>query len=123
MLIGADYPLLIRDGEGVEAVAAFVKALQQRSWFADWIALQVKTIADGNPPPTPLMVMQSLTDNLEQFNLELITARRMYEQHPELLARENVSHLLMMGWMIAPSARMMLLAPACVQKTTFSDDR
>jgi hypothetical protein len=31
--------------------------------------------------------------------------------------------LMMIGLMIAPSARMMLLIPAEVQKTTFSDDR
>jgi hypothetical protein len=31
--------------------------------------------------------------------------------------------LTMIGLMMAPSARMMLLVPAEVQKTTFSDDR
>lgn len=43
----------------------------------------------GNPVPSPLLLMQSLTDDLDQFELQLITARRMYKQYPDLIAPEK----------------------------------
>ena len=81
-----DPPHYLNDEKEFERLRDFLKVLRMDGWFAEWIALQVETVPAGNPQPTPLQAMQSMVDDLEQFNLELIIAQRMHEQHPELVA-------------------------------------
>jgi hypothetical protein len=87
MLVGDENPIfLYEDEDYFKDLAALLEILRKRGWFAEFLSLQLRTIADGNPTPTPLVLMQAMTDFVEQFELELATAKRMHEAHPELFA-------------------------------------
>lgn len=80
--------VLLEGDEGEEqykTLIATLHVLRAGGWFAKFLSLQVRTIADGNPLPSPLLLAQSLTDDIEEFEKELAIARRVYEQHPGLI--------------------------------------
>jgi hypothetical protein len=97
------------EGEPLRPVSSCPRAngTRQRQWLRGTLkaCLAVVPLTKGCPAGTPPLPTTGF--------------------HPAIRPRVKIhlSRRMMIGQMIAPSARMMLLKPAGVQKTTFSDDR
>jgi len=59
-------------------------------WFAEWLSLQVDSIASANHPddrfPSPLKIAATLTDCIVEYEEKMETAREMVRMHPNLLS-------------------------------------
>jgi hypothetical protein len=85
MLAGGGNPIfLYYDEDYFKDLSALLEILRKGGWFAEFLSLQLRAIAAGSPTPTPLGLMQALTDDVEQFELQLATAKRLHQAHPEL---------------------------------------
>jgi hypothetical protein len=66
-----------------------LKTLRAGGWFAEWLEMQVRTIANGNLPddkhPSPLKIVGTLVDAVDQFEKEIETARAMVTRRPDIL--------------------------------------
>lgn len=61
-----------------KSLAAFLKVLRSGGWFAHWLDSQVRTCAEGkNLPPTPLGIMQTLTQEAAAFEQRIDKAREV----------------------------------------------
>jgi hypothetical protein len=73
-----------------ETLQDTLAAIRLGGWFSDWLALRVKTIAngDGIPAhrhPTPLEVAASLYNQVEEHQANMEVARRCAETRPDLV--------------------------------------
>jgi hypothetical protein len=63
-------------------------ALRAGGWFAEWLALQVGTIADAKMAcdryPSPLKIMATLTEAVAEFEEQAETAREIVKRRPDL---------------------------------------
>jgi hypothetical protein len=80
-------PSFMRDEEGEQhgvALEAFLKILQSRNWLADFfVPVRIEKYAEKTP--TPLSVMQDLTESAEMFESYVADAKRMMREWPELV--------------------------------------
>jgi hypothetical protein len=77
----------IEDDE-LEPMQWTLATLRAGGWFAEWLKLQVATIADAKMAvhryPSPLTIMGTLTEALAQFQEQTETAREIMTQRPDL---------------------------------------
>ena len=66
-----------------------LKTLRAGGWFAQWLEMQVSTIGNGNQPddkhPSPLKIIGTLTDAVDQYEREIDAAREMITRRPDIL--------------------------------------
>jgi hypothetical protein len=73
-----------------ETLANTLAAIRLESWFGEWLALQVGTIANGegfpgDRHPTPLQIAASLVDCIREHEDTMETARKFAQMRPDLV--------------------------------------
>lgn len=65
-------------------------AIRAGGWFADWLELQVASIASSDEPdvcyPAPLKIMETLTEAIDEFETQAEATREMIRMRPDLFA-------------------------------------
>lgn len=66
-----------------------LKTVRTGGWFAEWLAMQVDCVGNGDRPddkhPSPLKIMGTLTDAVDQYEKEIDAARGMIARRPDVL--------------------------------------
>jgi hypothetical protein len=90
MLVGkAKQPILIDDKDNIAAAEALLKILQQpRGWLPDFLrSFRLKMWAEKTP--TPLEVMEALTEEAFNFECDISDAKRTMSAWPQFFPKTN----------------------------------
>jgi hypothetical protein len=90
-----EQPIFLREDEGAEhvtALKAFLKILEAKGWLANFFwPVRIERYAEKSP--TPLEVMQDLTESAVMFECDINDAKKMIREWPELFPGQRAAEL------------------------------